>query len=459
MIKKEFQRLLKLELDNDLNSIKIDGIPLWRVIRFSTRTGYLKRKNIYTNRSKKIKINIKQLLCNYWQSRQQLKRFIRSNIHVKNIVFAFPRLTKVDENLYLDRFTDPVIQKTDIKNNYIIFQRNLSGERLTPRIDEEKVIYIEYIDYSIKLYSILLLPKAIFKYRNQIELLFNSAKNIFELSKKDKINMYISINAFFIAQNYYRKIFRKLKPSNVFTVNRSVFAPVIASCNKMDIKTFEFQHGVTLNDTVLYSGVYNKIIDPNFFLAFGENSEAKCFYIPESKFVNIGFAFFSFLKEEKLKKTGDISNILFVSSPNITDKLLLLLEKVVKNLTMSNFVIRLHPQEELSQEQYNIIGRYNNLTIDDNSIDSFLSLLNCDKVIGDKSTVLFEALSLNKSVAKLNYGGFNNTFQQDDGFTYINSIEELLGFIEHKETPQIRDKTYSNFKQNKLNILVKWQEF
>lgn len=454
MTEKEVQRLLKLELENGLDDIKIDGIPIWRIVRFSTRIKYLKKKGIYANKTKKNKINIIQLLKDYWCSRKEIKKLLKSNREIQNVIMAFPRLTKIVEEGYLDRFTDPVIQKTSIKKSYIIFQRHLSGHRLSPRFDHTNVVHTNWIDYSSKLLSFLVVFKFVFKYKKEIAVLFESAKDIFELTVKDKLIISLEISNFFIAKRLYENILKKINPSNVFTVNRSVFSSVIAGANKMGLKTYEFQHGVTLNDTVLYSGVYNSEIDPNYFLAFGENSKAEFFYVPKDRLVNIGFGFIPFLRDRMKKEKKSKNSILFVSAPFCTQKIFLLIDEVAANLNKYDFVIRLHPQEGLNEEQQNIVEKHENLSLDDSTIDSFVSLMDYNKIIGDISTVLYEALSLNKSVAKLNFSGFSNPPKEDDGFTYISSFEELVSFIENEREYQNNDKTYSNFDAEILEKLI-----
>ena len=63
----------------------------------------------------------------------------------------------------------------------------------------------------------------------------------------------------------------------------------------------------------------------------------------------------------------------------------------------------------------------------DNKIESFCALSQYECVIGENSTVMYEAMSMCKKVGRLNYGGF--CVKETDlihGGTKINSHDELI---------------------------------
>lgn len=450
----ELKTLIKKENDLKLDEIEVNNVPIWRVVRFSFRSKYLKKIK-FTNNTKKKKINFLNILKSYLSSKKELLKVKQQQ--KENIIFAFPRLTKIDEAAYLDKFTDPLIEQTFINDSYLVFQRPLSGVKLKPRLNSE---YIYHTD-AIAIDAILLAPfnmiKLFFKDRGKINKLISLISKDFNLSKVDVVKMYFKLAVFFNKVKTFKKILSSIQSKRIFLVNREVFSPAIVAAKALGITVFELQHGVTLNTNVLYSGIHNKTIDPDYFLTFGKNSKAEYFSMPATKLINIGHAYIPYLKNkiQPKNKTDVTSEVLFISSPYITESLFLIIKKLSNKHKKVNFVVRLHPQEGLSNEQKELINNTNNICLDNMNVDSFVSLLKYDKVIGHRSSVLFEALTLNKTVLRLNFDEFQNT-PADDGFYYANSFKELSEFITtEKEKKEYINNTYSNFCAQQFEKTIK----
>ncbi len=116
-----------------LYDIKVFNIPLWRLVRFSVRSKKLNKEISFVHRTTKVRLNLLLIIINYVKSFFQLLALIIKGKKYNNIVFAFPRLVKYDA-VYFDKFTDPIIVQSNLQNNTLVVQRNLSGKQFTPRL-------------------------------------------------------------------------------------------------------------------------------------------------------------------------------------------------------------------------------------------------------------------------------------------------------------------------------------
>jgi hypothetical protein len=92
----------------------------------------------------------------------------------------------------------------------------------------------------------------------------------------------------------------------------------------------------------------------------------------------------------------------------------------------------------------------------DNTLESFCALSQYECVIGENSTVMYEAMSMGKKVGRLNYGGF--CVKETDlihGGTKINSHDELIKFVESPYSDEQDSKdVYSDFDEHALNSIL-----
>ncbi|TCI91739.1 hypothetical protein [Tenacibaculum sp. M341] len=454
MTKEELNRLIKIEKNLDLDSIKIDDIPIWRILRFSFRLNYLKRKTEFRNKTTKNKIKVIDVITNYLKSKRQFKKI--KKLKIENIVFAFPRLTRISKMEYIDRFTDPLIEQTLIGESFVVFQKTLSGKKLEPRHNSNKVVYIDSIDIETFFTVPFQMVRLYVKHQKKIKNLFNLLKKEFDLGKKDLFSFYLKLSVFFVKKEKYKKKIKSLGAKRIFIVSREIYTSAIVAAKSLDVSVYELQHGITLEKTVLYSGIYNSVVDPDYFLAFGERSKGEFFALPNDKIINLGFPYIDYLKKRiKIDKKSINKSVLIASSPNITSEIFLITEKLAKNIKNFTFVIRLHPQEGIKEKEMKIIDNNDNIIIDEGTIDSFINILNYNIIIGDKSTVLYEGLALGKNVIKLNCENFDNE-PKEDNFLYANSFQELVNHIKncnHKKNKN--DRTYSKFDSSKLEKTFK----
>jgi len=435
---------------------KVMDIPLWRIFRFAFLKRYLSNNyGFATNSLYTKKANKSKLLMSFLKSFISFFRIIFLRKKFKILIFAFPRLQKSND-VYFDKFTDPIIQLMKEKEKYTIFQRHLSGNHLEPRVNSDKVVKTDFIEVSSKLFGLLLLPITLLFNYFALKRLYIKVKDRFELSGKDFIRMAVGLGEFYVSYCIYYFLVKIMGIKSVFLVDREIYYPVIAACKRNKVKIYELQHGVTHSWTLLYSGKYDKNIDPDYFLTFGENWIGKQFGLPIEKISNIGWAYSERMKIN-LNEKLDEKTILVVSEPCYSIEIVLALIEMINVDSEIRFEIRLHPQEKYDDETINLISQYNRIKVVDNSEESTLSLRKYTNIVGVNSSVLYEALSLKKRIACINFGGCvceMNEIYDPNPFFILNKVEDLKDFYISGSGNNIGETFYSSFDVEKFNKLL-----
>lgn len=451
------KKIVKKEKEHSLYDERVLTIPIWRLMRHSIRTQCLRERTSFDNKTNEKPLHIKEIISSYIISLFNFFKLLFGKAKTENLIFSLPRLSKVD-NVYLDKFTDPVIDQSALKDDYLILQRHQAGKHKYPRYHADHVIKSDFIDYTAKLLGLLLVPIIFLIYFNKINRLYKGASNFFSLDYLFLLKSSFAIGEFIIQYFFISILFRKLKPRRIFLVNRGIFIPAIAVAKKSDITVYEMQHGITHSETVLYSGSYDASVDPDYFLAFGEAWIGPQFGMPTGRIINIGWAYKEMVKGIRPDETYDDNYILVISEPAITDEILEVTFDLSREFSDYEFHLRLHPQEGLTKEQFEAVDNYKNVSVCDNSIDSVVAVMAYSKVIGLNSSVLYEALSMDKKVARMNMGKLK--YQKLDGadldeFEVIHNHKDFEDFLYVNDVKSnSQNLIYSDFAERKMSKIL-----
>ena len=230
-----------------------------------------------------------------------------------------------------------------------------------------------------------------------------------------------------------------------------------SAANLLDIKTYEFQHGVTYGETSLYSGYRDESVMPDFFLAFGDNKPIDVYGIEEERIVNIGWALWDYLKNVNASVKYKQFDVLFISEPEITNKIINIIQLLAEECPESNFYLRPHPHEIIGQKNLEIIERYPNVFLQDKSINIMEVMMGFECIVGENSTVLYEALSMNKKVGKLFMGDLHPVYLEEsdkESFWEIRNTSDFKVFLQGNNSSKKHKSVYSQFnKEMLINIL------
>lgn len=437
------QQIYKTEQRLGLYNETILGVPIWRVLRHYTRLHFLDSQvglAFGSNSSRGEGKSKLQLLSGFWKyvGKKSLSVF-----------FPFSRLSNI-RGEYLDKFVDPVISQTEIEDeNFLILDPpNYVGDYNRVHKDhtvtnEGRTVLNQLFKYWFKLWTPI-------RYGNKIRNLYNRCKEEFCLDEaclkfyKDKVSTFLS------SYYYYLFWFRILKPKRVFVVFREAYFPQIAVCKRLGIPVAEFQHGITIGDSKSFTGEYDSRIDPDYFLVFGEFWRGPQYGMPLDKMFCTGWAYKDFLArklgDKVEKKEG---RILVISSPPITDSIIAALTELSESEGNYCFDLRLHPCEKFSAVQQEKLNQINNAQIVDNTIESAIALLSYKYVVGENSSVIYEALSVGCKVGMLNLGGLRPPVDRPgikDNFFVINNCNDFEMFLQEETNPfTARAEFYSDF--------------
>ena len=314
------------EIQFNLYNIKIDDISIYNYIQRLVRQKIFDYYGFglnYDHPPVKDREPKKSLRKSFWQ----ITKLIICRKKYNNVFRAFER-TDIINGLYVDKFTDPLIDYSSIGHDYIIFDNGRKGKHNVPRIHADKVIYTGFIYWL----AWKLLPFKIKKFNkrhfHKIDLLEKQIKKAFPEINISKEQLLKSVTRQSIITSIYRYIFRCIGANKMFAPARGSFKHIIPAAKLQNIIVYELQHGITYGNSITYEGYIDYFFSPDYFLSFGRIESASNYGITDDKIIDIGLAFEYYFK-------ANVSNInskdiLLISAPNITDKMILIDETLAQ---------------------------------------------------------------------------------------------------------------------------------
>lgn len=425
---------------------KVSGIHVYSLVRFVVRNIYLKSKGLnYVENP--TSANFGRIVKSIVLSSFHLVKIILSRSKYDTLFYPFLRLDCVDGN-YLDKFTDPVIECCDITDNYIIFERGIRGEHPTPRLHSSKVVYTDIIEVFCDVFAKLMYKRFYRRNKEDVERLFEAVEEALEGVDYQRKRILIGIYRNICFIRIYEWLLKKMNIKKIFAPARSNLLGLTYISKRNGILLYEFQHGITYGETALYSGYRDPDFTPDYFLAYGDTPPRDVYGIEEDKMINIGWAFQDYLKKLSAGQKKYDKGVLVISNPCTTDKVLEATFRLADAFKDIHFVVRPHPVEVVTQEHINAIAKHENVTLQDWHINVALAMQSFDCIIGESSTVLYEALNDGKKVARFCFEGFTPEYltpEDEECFWKVNDIESFKAFMDGRVEDKKSMKIYSKF--------------
>ena len=333
---------------------------------------------------------------------------------VVNLLFL-PYFIKKKYVLFIEHTTrknlDSSISDDIFLNSYKLYykKRGFKIISLTNsfRLSSSSEFVVMRIYYDIFLYFCSLIPLRS-KNFNIIRALENITSINSRILKRLTSRYYLSIEILSRFFNFY-------KPEALFTVEYYNSNNLILSAiNKLDINTYEVQHGIINNHHYGYNFPYSIKSDslPNYILFWGrfwiDNLNYKQNFIPKLSF----FEFF--IKQKICNKMRYRDSILIISQPSISLYLKQIIKTVKKNKKIKRISVKVHPSELKLSDDFSNINIYYNQNIYE-LINKYTFILGC------YSTALFEAVAFGKKVFYFNIKEF-------DHYIYILEKAGIINF-------------------------------
>ncbi len=121
-----------LELENklpQLHNVEVNGVPVWRIVRTKFRWEMISGRPFTVGKNFQLGVQLR----NNHRSFVGLTRLMLSRKKISTIFFPHPRLYLVGGQ-YVERMSDPLIDYSAIREDYLILERHKNGLHREPRI-------------------------------------------------------------------------------------------------------------------------------------------------------------------------------------------------------------------------------------------------------------------------------------------------------------------------------------
>lgn len=426
-------------------NFKINDIAIYNFIRFKVRNDYLKSKG-YSFVEKYGGAKPFEIIKSLFISAYQLSKIWLFKKKFDVFFYPFLRLDHVN-GAYLDKFTDSIIDCCGM-DNYIIFERGRRGMHFTPRVHDKRVVYTNLLDLFFDIVSRFGRKRFEKKYSKEFEQLYNAIENVLESKDFNRSRLVSGVLYGLCKTKVYENIFKRMRVKTVIAPSRANILSHICAGRRLGIKTYELQHGITYGETALYSGYRNPDFTPDGFLAFGDTPPRNVYGIDESKIYNIGWAFQDYLDKTITEDRAAENDVLVISGPCLTDKILDATIRLATLFPTIQFVVRPHPAEVVTDAHRTLAAKYQNISWQDPKVNVAVAMKQYNHLIGENSTVLYEALTYGKKVARICFEGFAPRYltpEDEECFWKISDKASFEVFINGKVEDKKSMKIYSKF--------------
>lgn len=427
----------KMEEDFGLFDLKESNLPIWDVIRYDIYYKYY-----WTETKISQNIQPQKRLIDYFKV---LFDFIFTLFYFlinrsDNLILPCSRY-KNSDNKYFDKASQNLIKSLDSK--FIL---------------ETQSIYLKYLNKSATNY--LMLYKSLNKRKQgvseeNISVVFNALQNTFKENRIEEAFIISIFNNFIVEYNYYRLLFRIKKCfKRVFFVQNGQQKGLIAAAKASGVSIIELQHGSFEKDHLGYSypksiNISNNILMPDRFCKLGDYW-GRNMNIPIKNIITTGNDYFV-IKNIEIK-----SNFILLISSRIHQKELLPLTKELSlKFPHKKIIFKLHSNEFSTKvDCENYLKECINVDVVSTEYQISELIAECEFVVAINSTVVYEALSLNKIVfiyKRINYESFL-TNEKIENLYLIDSVFEIDSSFVPKFITAQTDLYFQKFIYEKIDL-------
>lgn len=449
------ERLLKIEAESGIFELKVHGIRLWQYVRW-----YCLVEILYEVTGKG-QTNITSMIFQNESAMSLRERIEHQQFLLRKkdiVVFNHPR--RVKEGKYYRCFvTETLLENLDC--SYYVFENAYWGQHFRPAPTKN----LKYVNINGL--------RKIFKVRNedidrQLKKFYKSVIQTFEKDNQIVLSEKLKRNIFNHIYGSYDEIcLRTIWAKIVFTIVRpkicivtSPYPPgmgaIVAEAKKRHIATIEMQHGIAPGH-FFYDYLYEGTIDifPDYIFAYGRHeSDMHRYPIERNRIIPVGYPDLEKRARKcQREKSGKQKTILFISS---TEKVVA--EYAIKlrrnqRLKDMRILYKFHPAE------YNMTtakDRFQNLAdngvevIAENKHDIYFYLGQADYVVGNVSTVLYEATEFNVQIYIICGGNYEGSAMlYENGYAQLVTSADMLADEILNSVPENKKKD-SYFEKNAI---------
>ena len=461
---KEFLELfLKFENDCDMFRVRVNHVNIWHYIRLPIYEELIKVFGLCDAGVKAVpkKATYPMTLERYWREKVTCNQFFAQKRDV--LIFSHPRKYKDDGKYYKCIYTH-LLDKSLDNSHYVLDRRNMENNFMLQR--SSNILYCDMGNY-LKMKRIKFSHESVL--RSDVDnKIIAPIQNYFHIDINwrlgkvwlEMINSYLNQRKNWIS--YYSYMLGKINPKIILLVVSydydKMFLCEVAS--KRNIPVVELQHGA-MGCSALQYNFYKKMNLPSFpdyIFTFGQfEKETTRFPLSKDRIIPVGFpeledSYHKYKKRKNCKKT-----VVFISQgfKEIAEYANIVAKKLDKH--KYHIIFQLHPKEYDNWES--TLGKYlchSNIEVTGsfgNTIHE--TLARADWVIGNYSTVLYEAQMFDTKVVILKFGLYQivEYLYANKYALLVDSPEQLVKEIE--EDTFKPDKSITIFEKNSLEKMQK----
>lgn len=274
-------------------------------------------------------------------------------------------------------------------------------------------------------------------YESVYEMLRYFSRRVYKIAgllfSNEEIHGYaVSISKFIVRMRYMARWMKKMLPQSIKVViivgaGFPYYYFMNQALKEKKIVSVELQHGYINGNNIMYNYADAIVNDervkkglPDYMLTYGEwwSNQINC---PLTK-VSIGNPYRQLCMENIKHVSKDNRNLVVIGIGENTEKYIEFVKKICEKFPQYNVKFRPHPGER--DVAVNVINKMDYEIILDNNIDIYETLANTSVIIGEVSTVLFEAIGIVNSIFLWNTE-YSKTYLPKHPFKCFETIEEL----------------------------------
>ncbi|MGD6816611.1 hypothetical protein ACQCVE_05955 [Metabacillus sp. 113a] len=434
-IKDICEKIWKLEEDFNLFDIKIKGIKVWEIVRFTVFVRIAKELELYGQGEYPEISTVKQIKNAQMFIFNAIKKNPFSNSYSGDVmVLDHERKVKVN-NEYIDIYTKDLLDNMDPNEFFVVEYPYLNKHYSSTKDPNRSYMDYFYIESAIKF------PFNLFLFNNQeretIDKLQTLFKTTFDINFDFRRMFYKKIFIFKLKYNFFTNILIKKKPKLLYLVVSYSNMPLIAAAKDYGIEVIEIQHGVITPFHLGYSFPVDKEkvnYFPDKLYVFGDYWRDSVSYpISKENIISYGFPYMQQRIEAYKGYSKTKKQVLVISQGTIGDTLSEFTYNSARMLSDYQFIYKLHPRE---YNQWRTLypflikaEKLPNFTVVDNNIKNLYEYFSeSEFLIGVYSTAIFEGLSLNCKTILVRLPGieYMNDLIKNKHVIAVNNTNELI---------------------------------
>lgn len=442
----EINDFLKIEDKYNLLNVEIEGVKVWRYMRFSIWNYKICTEafNLSASHPKAGR--------NYLQTFKNMMYILHNSFSKRRIAskqydicfVSHERRVKIG-NCYECIYTEHL---SETFKNSITIEQPFGYDHLKPT-KNKNIVYTDYIIWAGEISCALNIRLKTKKYRYILEQIMQTFGDPIEELEKlydiklNKTNLYEIMARKVLAikkeRPYYRKLIKKISPALIVEVEHYGTQCMIINeiASDIGIRTIELQHGTMYREHAAYQyGTEQKIEQlPKMLFTFSEYwNEIIKLPLKSTEVVATGFPYFedrlNRVKKESVEKAQKI-NILFISQGTISKQLASLALELNKKLDKNKFSIiyKLHPSEFDGWIQRLPELEQSDIVVADNSEINLYELFAESRVqVGVYSTAIYEGIGfgLETYIYNIAHADAMKKLVEIGAAEYVESADELL---------------------------------